>query len=183
MGSKIESNLTPVEVVELLEALAKTEGGEKLRVIQEEARKRGIEVSLMGASSFRDGALKPYLEKLKFAKEKSAALAEAMADGGEEGLLAGARTKLAEEVVDFLMTEEKVEVKQFSGLAKTLSMLSSSNQGDRVLRMRLAKYEREEQERKEAAAALEEKKKAMQSKGGLSEEAIALMEETLKILS
>lgn len=182
MPSKIADKLTPLEVAELLETLAKTEGGEKLRVIQEEAEKRGIRVSLMGAATFRDGELKPFLARLKSAKQKSAAFAEAMSDGGEEGLLAGARTRLAEEVADFLMTDE-VQVKQFSGLAKTLSMLSSSNQGDRALRMRLAKYEREERERQEAAAKLEAKKRAMVDKGGLSEEAIQLMEETLRILS
>jgi hypothetical protein len=182
MGSKIASKLTPLQVAELLEELSKTEGGEKLRVIQQEARKRGIEVSLMGAATFRDGELKPFLEKLKFAKEKSRIFAEAMTDGSEEGLLAGARTTLADQVADFLMNEG-AEPKQFASLAMTLQMLSSSNQGERGLRARLLKFEREEAERREKAAKLVEKKKAVVAKGGLSEEAIALMEETLKILS
>lgn len=182
MASKIADKLTPIEVAEFLEGLAKTEGGEKLRVIQAEAEKRGIRVSLMGASTFRDNELKPYLEKLKFAKEKSAILSEALADGSEEGLLAGARTRLAEGIVDFLMTDE-VQPKQFSSLAVALQMLSSSNQGERGLRIRLAKYESDERERREAAEELQRKKNSIVEKGGLSEEAIQLMEETLKILS
>src|SRR5690606_35301288 len=108
--------------------------------------------------------------------------AEAMTDGSEEGLLAGARKTLADQVADFLMNEG-AEPKQFASLATTLSMLSSSNQGERGLRARLAKLEAEQAERKAAAERMEEKKKAVVAKGGLSEEAIALMEETLKILS
>ena len=61
MPSKIESQLTPEQVVELLETLVKTPGGHVLRVIQAEAEKRGITVSPMGASSFRDATLHPYI--------------------------------------------------------------------------------------------------------------------------
>lgn len=183
MASKIEDSMSPAEVVELLLALAETEGGEKLRIIRDEAQKRGVQVSLMGATTFRDNQLKPFLEKLKFAKEKSSALAAVMEGGGEEGLLASARTRLAEEMSDFLMADGPVSKKDFVSLAKALSALSASNQGDRALRMRIAQYEAQEKERQEAAARLEEKKKKMLEKGGLSEEAIALMEETLKILS
>lgn len=182
MASKIEKELTPAEVVELLETLAKTPGGHMLSVIQDEAEKRGIKVSLMGATSFRDGALHPYLEKLKHARQKSEMLAEAITAGDEGGLLAGARTALAEQVVDFLMNEGAT-VKQFGGLAKTLSMLSSSHQGDRLMAARLLEFEAKEEERQNAKVRLEEKKAAITKKGGMSDEAISLMEEALGLLS
>lgn len=185
MPSKIEKELTPAEVVELLETLAKTEGGGILRVIQEEAEKRGLKISLMSAKSFKDSTLGPYLDRLKRAKEKSAALADALADGNEAGLLAAGRTQLAEQISDFLMSDE-IQPKQFSSTAMALNMLSTSNQGDRKtaadLKIKLAKYEREEAERKEAAAKLEERKKGLAKKRGVSKEAIELMEEALQLL-
>lgn len=189
MPSKIEKELTPAEVVELLETLARTPGGDVLRVIQAEAKKRGISVSLMGASSFRDGELRPYLEKLKNAKAKSEVLAGAIAAGDETGLLAGNRMLLAEKISDFLMDED-VAPKQFSSLAMSLQMLSSSSQGDqktqaalRMVEAKLRELEAKEAERKREAEKLDERKRQLVAKGGLSEEAIRLMEETLKILS
>jgi hypothetical protein len=182
MPSKIEKELTPEEVVELLETLAKTPGGEVLRVIQEEAEKRGVRVSLMGAGTFRDGALHPYLEKLKGARVKSEMLADAITAGDESGLLAGGRTALAEKVVDFLMTDDATP-KQFSSLALTLQMLSSSNQGDKMTAARLRKFEAEEEARAAAKEKLERRKTAITQKGGLSDEAIALMEEALGLLA
>lgn len=182
MASKIEKELTPEEVVELLDALAKTPGGHVLRVIKAEAARRGIEVSLMGASTFRDSALQPFLEKLKSARRKSVALAEAVTEGDEQGLLAAARTGLAEQVFDFVM-EEEPDSKKFGGLAKTLSMLSGANQGDKLTAARLRKFEAEEAERLAAKQKLEARKSALTQKGGLSDEAIALMEEALGMLS
>lgn len=181
MPSKIEKELTPEEVVELLETLVATPGGHVLRVIQEEAEKRGIQVSLMAASSFRDSALQPFLEQLKSAKRKSMALAEAVTAGDEQGLLAAARTGLAEQVFDFVM-EKEPDSKNFGGLAKTLSMLSGSNQADSITQARLREYKVKDEERLAAKAKLEERKSAMVNKGGLSQEAIELMEESLNLL-
>ena len=182
MPSKIETQLTPEQVVELLDTLVKTPGGHVLRVIQAEAQKRGITVSPMGASSFRDATLHPYIVKLRAARHKSEMLAEAVTAGDESGLLQAARTGLAEQVVDFIMSEG-VEAKEFSGLAKTLSMLSGANQGDRLLAVKLAEYVARDEARKAEAAKLEARRTALVQKGGLSEEAIALMEATMKILS
>jgi hypothetical protein len=187
MPSKIEKELTPEEVVGMLDTLAKTPGGDVLRVIQAEAEKRGIKVSLMGASSFRDGALHPYITRLREAKLKSEMLADAITSGDETGLLAGARTTLAEQMIDFLMTDGATP-KQFSSLAMALNMLSSSNQGDKktaaaleVTAARLREFEAKEEERKQKAQELDRRKRALVEKGGLSEEAVALMEEALKI--
>lgn len=182
MASKIETELTPLEVVELLETLAKTPGGHVLTVIQAEAKKRGIEVSLMGASTFRDGALQPFLAKLKSAKQKSVALAEAVTAGDESGLLAATRTALAEQVFDFVM-EEEPDAKNFGGLAKTLSMLTSANTGDRMAAAKLREMEAKDEERKASLAKLEARKNAIKKKGGFSDEAIALMEETIGLMA
>lgn len=178
MASKIEKELTPEEVVELLVTLANTPGGEILRVIQAEAAKRGVEISTTGATSFRDAALHPYLAKLKMARQKSEMLAEAVTAGDETGLLSGGRTALAEKVVDFLMTDEATP-KQFSSLALTLQMLSSSNQGAKMTEARLREFEAKEEARAAEKAKLEKRKTALVRKGGLSEEAIALMDEAL----
>ncbi len=182
MASKIETELTPKQVVELLETLAKTPGGKVLRVIKDEAKKRGIEVSLMAASSFRDAALQPYLDKLKNAKNKSQALATAVADGDESGLLASARTMLAEKINDLLMSEDDVPKKEFLALSIALKTLTSANTGDRLAGARLRELEAKELERERAKALLEEKRDALKNKGGLSKEAIELMEEHFQLL-
>ena len=182
MASKIAKQLTPEQVVELLETLAKTPGGEVLRVIQAAARERGIEVSLMGATSFRDTALHPYLAKLRAARQKSDMLAEAVTAGDESGLLASARTMLADKINDLLMTDE-LDDKQVTLLSKALGTLSTSNQQDRMTAARLREYEAKEEARKAEAAKLEARKNTLIQKGGLSQEAIELMEATMKILS
>ncbi|MGL6349115.1 MAG: phage protein Gp27 family protein, partial [Aeromonas sp.] len=180
---KIEKQLTPEEVVELLETLARTPGGVVLATIKEEARKRGIEISLMGATTFRDNALNPYLNKLRAARQKSEMLAEALLDGDEDGLLASARTMMAERINDLLMNDdEELSKGDHLSLAKSLNLLSGSNQGDRMTRARLREYEAKEAERNAARELLEQRKNAAVDKGGLSDEVIALMEDTLQLL-
>jgi hypothetical protein len=184
MPSKIKKELTPEQVVELLHTLASTPGGDVLRVIQAAAKKRGIQVSLMGASAFRDEELKPYLDKLKFARAKSQALAEAVTAGDEAGLLAASRTMLAEKISDVLMADgEELPHKALGGLSKALQQLTSANTGSSMAAARLREFEAKEEERKAAAAALEKRKADLTKKGGLSEEAIRLIEDTVKILS
>lgn len=182
MASKIEKELTPKQVVELLETLAKTPGGKVLRVIKDEAKKRGIEVSLMGATSFRDSTLQPYLDKLKNAKNKSQALAAAVADGDESGLLSSARTMLAEKINDVLMSDENVPKKEFLALSLALKGLTSANTGDRLATARLRELEAKEEERQRAKALLEEKFNNLKNKGALSKESIELMEEQFQLL-
>lgn len=183
MPSKIEKELTPAEVVELLDTLAKTPGGDVLRVIQAEAEKRGITVSLMGATSFRDAALKPYLDKLKSARAKSEALAEAVTAGDEAGLLAASRTMLAEKINDVLMADgDDLPRKELLSLSKALQGLTSASTGDRMTSARLRELEAKEDERKRAAAMLKERKAALTKKQGLSKEAIELMEQTFELL-
>lgn len=189
MASKISKELTPEQVVELIATLAKTPGGKMLRVIQAEAKKRGVEISIMGATSFRDEELQPYLETLKRAKAKSELLATALIDGDESGLLASNRMLLAEKVSDFLLTEE-TSPKQFSSLALTLQMLSSANQGDKktnaaleLAQAKLREFEAKEQARKDAAAKLERRANAIKRKGGLSDEAIQLLEESINLMA
>lgn len=178
MASKIEKELTPEEVVELLDSLAKTPGGFTLATIQAEVKKRGVKISTTGATTFRDGALHPYLEKLRTNRQKSEMLAGAMTAGDETGFLATGRTMLAETVVDFLMTD-KPEPKQYSSLAMTLQMLSSANQGDKMTVAKLREFEAKDEARAAEKAKLEKRKTALVKKGGLSEEAIALMDEAL----
>lgn len=182
MGSKVAKELTPVEVVELVAALANTPGGHILRVIQDEAAKRGIDISLMGATSFRDAELNPFLEKLRNARAKSQALSEALTGGDEAGLLSAGRIMLAEKINDLLMADGEINRKDLGGLAKALSGLTTANTGDRMTAARLRELEAKEAERQAAKATLEEKRKALVKKGGVSKEAIELMEEQFQLL-
>jgi hypothetical protein len=187
--SKVSKELTPEELVEMIDTLAKTPGGHVLRVIQAEAKKRGLDISPMAATSFRDSELMPHLEKLKRCKVKSTALAEAMIEGDETGLLASNRMLLAEKISDLLLSDD-FNAKQISGLALSLQMLSGANQGDKktqaaldLSNAKLREYEAKEADRKEKAAKLEKQKAKLTKKGGLSDEAIALMEEAIGLMS
>ena len=183
MPSKIEKELTPEEVVELLDTLAKTPGGDMLRVIQAEAEKRGLKISPMSATTFRDGALHPYLEKLKATRQKSSMLAEAITDGDESGLLATNRLLLAEKINDVLMVDDvTLANKELLTLSKSLQGLTSANTGDKLTTARLREFEARDEERREKKQSLEKRKKAITKKGGLSKEAIELMEETFQLL-
>ena len=183
MANKIEKELTPEEVVELLVTLAQTPGGHILRVIQEEAKKRGVEISAMGATSFRDAALHPYLEKLKATRQKSSILAEAITAGDESGLLATNRLLLAEKINDVLMVDNvTLDNKELLSLSKSLQGLTSANTGDRMTAARLREFEAKEEERKLNKEKLEDRKTALTKKGGLSKEAIELMEEAFQLL-
>lgn len=184
MASKIEKELTPEQVVELLETLAKTPGGEVLRVIQEAAEKRGVSISLMGASTFRDGALHPYLQKLKSARKKSEMLAEAVTAGDEGGLLASARTMLAEKINDVLMSDDAaLNNKELLSLSKSLQGLTSANTGDRMTAAKLRAFEVKEEERAAEKQKIEARKNALAQKGGLSDEAIGLIEDAMHLFS
>ncbi len=183
MASKIKKELTPEQVVDLLHTLATTPGGDVLRVIQAAAKKKGIQVSLMSASAFRDEELKPYLDKLKFARAKSQALAEAVTAGDEAGLLAASRTMLAEKINDVLMADgETLPRKELAGLSKALQNLTSANTGSSMTAARLREFEARDEERQAAKQLLQEKREKLKKKGGLTAEAIELMEEHFQLL-
>lgn len=80
MPSKIESSLDPAMLQEFFKRCAQLKGT-KLKDIQALASEFGIDISLMSATTFRDGAFARHLEKIQRSKEKIEQLQALMADG------------------------------------------------------------------------------------------------------
>ena len=80
MPSKIESSLAPEMLQEFFKRCAQLKGT-KLKDIQVLASEFEIDISLMSASAFRDGAFARHLEKITRSKEKIEQLQALMADG------------------------------------------------------------------------------------------------------
>lgn len=181
MPNKIEQELS----AEDLEAFVKELAGLKgltLAKIQSAAKERGIEISLMSASAFRDKNLAGYLQRIRGASESAKAIAEALANQAEGNLLDGAALMLSQRITDLLMADGVVQLDDIRSAIDAVSKLRASNQGEKLLAARLREYEVKEAERKAAAEELERRKQALVSRGGLSEEALDLMEAHAKLL-
>ncbi len=99
MPTKAEQELSPAKVRELCEKLFRTPGGRTLRVIREEVKKAGVDLNpTSGATAFRDGPFKQYLDELKAASE----LAENVSAVAKQGIgmSDGAASAFAAKVFD-----------------------------------------------------------------------------------
>ena len=108
----------------------------------------GIEVSLMGAKSFRDGAFAEHIEKMRRAKELALQLKEVgNADAAGSIADAGALV-LMQQVYDSLTKGDEVDFDTFS---KIIARLRSGDHRLREVNAKLKEYERraDEWERKE----------------------------------
>lgn len=101
MATKIETDLSPEQLIEFCRRCGQLKGGTTLRAIQSLAAEFGVSVSLMGATSFRDGPLAGYLAELK-AKSERAQQVAAFAQSGLS-LSDAAAVRLSETVFDELM--------------------------------------------------------------------------------
>lgn len=105
MPSKIDTELTPAQVAEMCEKLFHTPGGTShLPTIQRIAREYGVDVSKMGASTFRDGTLADYTAQLKAKGERAQQIAEFAREG--LSLSEAASIRLSETVFDALMSAD-----------------------------------------------------------------------------
>ena len=142
----------------------------------------GIEVSLMGAKSFRDGAFAEHIEKMRRAKELALQLREVgNADAAGSIADAGALV-LMQQVYDALTKGDEVDFDTFS---KIIARLRSGDHRLREVNAKLREYERREAEweRKEAEreSAKAELSKAI-SKRGIGEDVMREIEEKIKLL-
>lgn len=80
MPSKIEDSLTPEQLQEFFKRALQLKGT-KLKDIKVLAAEFDIEISLMSAKTFRDGAFQKHLDRIDRAQKQIAQLKEVMADG------------------------------------------------------------------------------------------------------
>jgi len=179
MPSKIETSLTPEQLQEFFLRCSQLKGA-KLKDIQALADEFGVEISLMSAKSFRDGAWSDYLAELKAKRE----LAESVSAVAKNGLSLGdaAAAVLSQKLFDRLMTSGDLEDKEADQLSLALSRLRTGDQRARFLEAKLAEMERRQTEwdekRAQAKAALTE----IKAKGGITKETLAKIEEAAGLL-
>lgn len=181
MPNKIEQELSAEELEGFVKELAALPGL-TLAKIQAAARTRGINVSLMSASAFRDKNLAEYLHRLRGASESAQLIAEAISGNAEGNILDGAALMLSQRINDLLVPGGVADLTEIRQAVAAVAQLRQSNQSEKLALARLREYEAKEELRKRAAEELERKKQALVQKGGLSEEALELMEAHAKLL-
>lgn len=179
--SKIEAELSEEQLQDFCNRLANTPKL-TLKKLQSMAAELGIEVSLMGAKSFRDGAFAEHIDKMRRAKELALQLREVgNADAAGSIADAGALV-LMQQVYDALTKGDEVDFDTFS---KIIARLRSGDHRLREVNAKLKEYEHREAEWKRKEAERESTKAELSkaiSKRGIGEDTLREIEEKIKLL-
>jgi hypothetical protein len=172
MANKIATSLPLAELRALCDELAATAGEPTLKQIQEAAAARGVRISLMAATSFRDSTFEGYLAELRRKKEAAELIAEAASAGASQSDAAAAL--LNQQMLDRLMAGEVFSPEEFSQIILNVSRLRAGDQAGKKLRADLAL--RDEQ----VAAMLREKTEWEEERAKIQAAAAALQKTTAK---
>jgi hypothetical protein len=134
MRSKIEQSLTPAKLQEFCSKAAQLKGG-LLKDIQALAGDYGIEVSLMGARTFRGGRFQEYLRELSEKREMAENVSEAARHG--LGLADAAAVALSQKIFDDMVSGEELTLAQKDKYALALSRLRTGDHRSRLLEAKL----------------------------------------------
>ncbi len=102
--NKIAQTLSPQDLSEFIDECWHTQGGLTLSKIQGLAEKRGLKISLMAATSFRDTTFARHLASIKQARELGEQIKELKRTGGNVADSLG--DLLSHKVMDLLTREE-----------------------------------------------------------------------------
>ena len=150
MPGKIANTLSDSDLTALLGELRSLSGEPTLAQIQSVAKKFGVTVSLMGATTFRDTTFRAHLERLRNGREKSAQILSAVREGGAHPLDAVEEAASAD-LLDLYTSGEEVDTAAIVKVALQLrASLESRKDRDR-LDADLARKIRETDARIEAA--------------------------------
>lgn len=141
MPTKIESHLSPEQLLEFFRRCAQTKGGTKLATIQAIAAEFDVKISLMSATAVRDGPLDEYLKDLKAKSER----AQQVAAYAREGLSMSdaASVRLSESVFDELMTRDPASftAEERDIYSKIIARARAGDQRSKYLETRLREME------------------------------------------
>lgn len=182
MATKIETSLTPEQLHEFFHRCSQLKGC-LLRDIQALAEEFGVEISLMSATRFRNGAFAEYLEELKAKRE----MAETVASVAKSGLSLSdaAASVLSQKIFDQALNLDangEGALDESNSLSLSLSRLRTGDQRAKLLEQQLAAYQRKETEWQEKRNAAKAALTEVKSKGGLSKETLAKIEEAAGLL-
>lgn len=193
MPDKITNSLTTEQLEEFCRRAAGLKGP-TLAKIKALAEEWGIEISLMSARTFRDGAFAAHLARLRRGKEMTEAILAAVKDGSSA--LDAAQELAAQELLDALTavdSEGRPNLSKVSGIIFNLRAAESSRQDMnrkleetaaklRIADERVKKLEDERAEREQRKAQLLAKIDGAKRKGGLTKETLAQIEEAAGLL-
>lgn len=189
--NKIARVLSDAELKDFLEACYRTPDL-TLAKVQAMAAERGIEVSLMGAKSFRDATYERYKQRLQHAA-RLAQEVERISDGGADGqTFAEAAGGLLGQSLFELLASEDLDLRDADALksaermGKMIARLRSGDQRAKVLEMKVREFELAEAERVKRIEAME-RQLAQEMEGAkdgkaLSMETLERIEKQLKLL-
>lgn len=182
--NKIALSLSQEDLQAFLDECFHTQGL-TLSKIQELAAKRGIAISLMAATSFRDTTWKRHIERLQRARELSEQLAAVKETGGS--IADAASQILANDVFDALTNRDTDEALDMDVMSKVIERLRAGDvrakeSSARVAALEAALREREakdleRREKAEAAKAV----LARQKNAGLTAATIKTIEDALNM--
>jgi hypothetical protein len=206
MPGKIEGSLSHAQLSAFLEELKAISARPTLAAIQASAKRYGVDVSIMGAKTFRDHTFQAHLDRLAAGREKSAQILQAVREGGAHPLDAVEEAASAD-LLDAYTSGNEVDV---AGIVKVALQLRASieqrkdrHRADADLarktreteaKLSLAEQQvklRDEQISKLQAQAAERAEKinqakaaltAAKKKGGLSKESLQKIEEAAGLL-
>lgn len=181
MPSKIETSLTPAQLQEFFHRCSQLRGV-KLRDIQALADEYGVEISLMSAKSFRDGAWSEYLDELKAKREMAESVAELAKNG--VGLSDGAASVFAQKVFDAAVRIDPDEIgtKAANNLSLAISRLRTGDQRAAYLEAKLAEMERKQAEWEQKQQEMRDTVERAKQRGGLDADTLADLERQLRMV-
>lgn len=136
--NKIALELTAEELQEFLDKCWKTPGL-TLKKVQELAEGYGINVSLMGAKSFRDTTFARHLQRIGKAGELAAQVAALKQAGAGHTIADAAAAILSDEVLDKLVNRDADEELDLDVLSKIVKRLRDSDSRTRALEHQIEK--------------------------------------------
>lgn len=205
MPNKIEGTLSLAQLQAFLEELKALAARPTLEQIRAAAKRYGLEVSLMSASRFRDTTFAAHLRRLSEGREKSEQILKAVRGGAHP--LDAVEEAAASDLLDAYTSGEDVDVaavvkvalqlrasieqrndrvRQDRELDRKLSETERKLQlADRQLALRdqqIEKLKSDAEARAEKAAKAKAALTAVKSKGGLTKESLAKIEEAAGLL-
>lgn len=182
--NKIAQTLTPKELNEFLEELHNLPGRKRsLFGIQQLAAKRGIDISISAAKSFKNKTYADFVERLEGAREFAQGIAAiGSAEIGATLADAGAAI-VSQKLLQMLMENKILDVPMdFNDLSLCISRIRTGDVQVKTLEAKLEDYKRlwEERDLKKQEL-LDKLKKARNPEGGISEESLEMIEAELSL--
>lgn len=129
MPGKIENTLPDAQLTQLLEELRALSGKPTLKQVQAAAKKHGVDISLMGAKTFRDNSFEAHLQRLRRGREMADQILKARIDGSNT--LAAVQELAGQELLDAFTAvdaEGRPNLDKVAGILLKLTIADSSRQ-------------------------------------------------------